>query len=165
MAARDKFESSADRCDGPFSQEIHRPPIEHRLSHLTRSRRCPTIEWGRAMRWRTDRIESTTRWAGFFLFLGATAVLSVSGQQDASAGLDAQFTRTVRPFLETYCIACHGQQQPAAQLDLSRFTTTVALMHDERHWTQMLARLEANEMPPKGVRQPTPQERRTLVDW
>src|SRR3954467_8213771 len=107
------------------------------------------------MRWRTDRIRSTMRWAGSFLVMAATAVLGVWAQQDARAGLEGQFTRTVRPFLETYCIGCHGQQQPAAQMDLSGFTTMAALMHDGRRWTRMQERLEADEMPPKGARQPT----------
>ena len=118
------------------------------------------------MRRRTDRIELTTRWAGFFLVLAATAVLSVvRGQEDVRAELEGQFTRTVRPFLETYCISCHGQQRPAAQMDLSGFTTMAALMQDGRRWSQMLERLEAEEMPPKGARHPTPQERRVAVDW
>ena len=118
------------------------------------------------MRRRTDRIKLTTRWAGCFLVLAATAVLSVvRGQEDVRAELEGQFTRTVRPFLETYCISCHGQQQPAAQMDLSGFTTMAALMQDGRRWSQILERLEAEEMPPKGARQPTPQERRAAVDW
>jgi hypothetical protein len=115
---------------------------------------------------RSEHIELTTRWAGFFLVLAATAIPSVvRGQQDVRAGLESQFTRTVRPFLETYCIGCHGQQRPAAQMDLSGFTTMAALMQDGRRWSQMLERLEAEEMPPKGARHPTAQERRVAVDW
>ena len=118
------------------------------------------------MQRRTDRIESTARWAGFLLILAATAVLSVvRGQEDRRAELEVEFTRTVRPFLETYCISCHGQQGPAAQMDLSGFTTMAALVRDGRRWSQMLERLEAEEMPPEGARHPTPQERRAAVAW
>ena len=118
------------------------------------------------MWWRTDRIKSTTRGAGFFLLLAATAFLNVvHGQSEARAELEGQFTRTIRPFLETYCISCHGGQQPAAQMDLSGFTTMAALVQDGRRWKQMLARLEAEEMPPKGARHPMPQERRVALDW
>ena len=118
------------------------------------------------MRTRTDRIEWTTRWAGFFLILTATAVLGVArGQQDRRAELEGEFTQTVRPFLKTYCIGCHGRQKPAAQMDLSGFTTMTALMRDGRRWSQMLERLEAEEMPPKGARHPTQWERRAAVDW
>ena len=108
------------------------------------------------MRWRTDRIKLTTSWAGF-LVLAATVFLSLlRGQGDVRAELEGQFTRTVRPFLETYCISCHGRQQPAAQMDLSGFTTMAALMQDGRRWSQMLERIEAEEMRPKGARQPAP---------
>ena len=118
------------------------------------------------MRTRTDRIELTTRWAGFFLILAATAVLSVvGGQEGGRAELEGKFTRTVRPFLKTYCISCHGRQGPAAQMDLSGFTTMAALMQDGRRWSQILERLEAEEMPPEGARHPTPRERRAAVDW
>ncbi|HUQ91045.1 MAG TPA: DUF1592 domain-containing protein [Bryobacteraceae bacterium] len=118
------------------------------------------------MRRPTDRIELTTRWAGFILVLAATAVLSVvRGQDGIRAGLEGQFTRTVRPFVETYCISCHGQQRPAAQLDLTGFTTMAALMQDGRRWSQMLERLDSEEMPPKGARHPTPQERREVLNW
>ena len=114
----------------------------------------------------TDPIESTARWAGFLLALAATAVLGVArGQEDARADLESQFTKTVRPFLETYCIGCHGQQRPAAQMNLSAFTTMAALIQDERRWVRMLERLEAEEMPPMGARHPTPRERRVVVDW
>ncbi|MFN0104879.1 MAG: DUF1592 domain-containing protein [Bryobacteraceae bacterium] len=118
------------------------------------------------MRWQTDRIKLTTCSAGFFLVLAATAFLSVvRGQEDVRAKLDGQFTRTVRPFLATYCIGCHGPQQPAAQMDLSGFSTMAALMRDGRRWSQIQERLEAGEMPPKLARQPAPQERRMAVDW
>ncbi len=100
---------------------------------------------------RSDPIELTTRWAGYFFVLAAIALLSVAQGQE----LEGQFTRTVRPFLATYCVGCHGQQRPAAQLDLSGFTTMTALMQDGRRWSQILERVKAEEMPPKGARQPT----------
>ena len=76
------------------------------------------------MEGRTDRIQVIAHWASVFLILAVTAIPSVVwGQEDVGAALESQFTRTVRPFLETYCIGCHGQQHPAAQMDLSGFTT------------------------------------------
>ncbi|MCX6597664.1 MAG: DUF1592 domain-containing protein [Acidobacteria bacterium] len=104
----------------------------------------------------------SARWAGTVLVL-ATSV--ARGQVDVRAGLESEFTRTVRPFLETYCISCHGQQAPAAQLDLTGFKTMAQLMQDGRRWSQMAERLEAEEMPPKAARQPMPQERRAALGW
>ena len=108
----------------------------------------------------------TTRWAGFLVVVSAIVSASVApGQGDVRAQLEAQFVRTVRPFLQTYCITCHGQRQPAAQMDLSGFTTAAALLQDGRRWSQIMERLEADEMPPKGALHPAPKERRAAVDW
>jgi Protein of unknown function (DUF1587)/Planctomycete cytochrome C len=98
--------------------------------------------------------------------LAATAALSAAfGQGETRAELDRRFTRTVRPFLENYCLSCHGQREPAAQLDLSRFTTMAGLLQDGHRASQILERLEAEEMPPKGARHPMPQQRRAALDW
>lgn len=97
------------------------------------------------------------------VFVLAASVVGVAWGQDAA--LEGGFARTVRPFLATYCVSCHGGRQPAAQMDLSGFTTMAALVQDGRRWSQMLERLEAGEMPPKGARQPAAQERRAVVEW
>ena len=115
---------------------------------------------------RPDRIEPTTRWASLLLILAASlSVGVVRAQVGGRAELESEFARTVRPFLETYCIDCHGRQRPAAQMDLSGFTTMAALMQDGARWNQMLERLEAEEMPPVGARHPTEQERHAAVGW
>ncbi|MBK9168398.1 MAG: DUF1592 domain-containing protein [Bryobacterales bacterium] len=107
---------------------------------------------------RTDRL--------MLLLLAAAAAVGVArGQDPVRAGLESRFTGTVRPFLETYCINCHGQQRPAAQLDLSGFRTMAAFMRDGRRWGQILERVEAGEMPPQGARHPAARERRAMVDW
>ncbi|MCX6610670.1 MAG: DUF1587 domain-containing protein, partial [Acidobacteria bacterium] len=115
----------------------------------------------RCMLLRSSQIGLTTYWAGFFLLFANAA----SGQEVKRTSLESSFTRSVRPFLETYCVSCHGQQRPAAQLDLSGFNTMPALMQDGRRWSQILERLEAEEMPPKGALQPPAQQRRAALDW
>ena len=40
----------------------------------------------------------------------------------ARASCSASSTTTVRPFLQTYCLGCHGKDKPKGQLDLSAFT-------------------------------------------
>ena len=114
------------------------------------------------MRRRMDQARMAT--LGFFLSLAVTPVWSAP-PRDARVELEARFTRTVRPFLKTYCLSCHGPREPAAQMDLSGFTTMADLVQDGRRWSQMLDRLEAGEMPPQGARHPMPPERRAVVDW
>lgn len=115
---------------------------------------------------RKNRIEFTTRATGLLLAFAVTAVISiVRGQVNNRARLESEFAGTVRPFLQTYCINCHGGRQAAAQMDLSGFTTMAALVQDGRRWSQILERLEAGEMPPKGAKHPMPQERHAVVEW
>ncbi|MEZ5353799.1 MAG: DUF1592 domain-containing protein [Bryobacteraceae bacterium] len=116
------------------------------------------------MRRRTHRIEQTARRAGNFAVLAVTSVLIAAHGQERSA-LEREFARTVQPFLATYCIGCHGPKQAAAQMDLSAFKTMRALMQDGRRWSQILDRLAAEEMPPKGARHPSSRERRAAVEW
>jgi len=118
------------------------------------------------MRKRSDWIRETARWASFGLALAATAAFfAARGQDSHRAELADEFSQTVRPFLETYCISCHGGGQPAAQMDLSGFTSMNGLMEDGRRWNQLLERLEAEDMPPEGAPHPSAQERRAAVDW
>lgn len=114
---------------------------------------------------RTTSIEFATRCVGLFLILTAGFLSVLRGQEALPSALEGQFTQTVRPFLQTYCVSCHGGQRPAAQLDLSGFTTMAALMNDGHRWSQMLERIESEEMPPRGARHPATQERRAAVDW
>src|SRR4051812_43673678 len=113
---------------------------------------------------RTDPIE-LTRWASCFVLATIAPLSVVRGQEIPQRELERQFTQSVRPFLATYCVTCHGQKQPAAQMDVSGFTTMGALMQDGRRWNQILERLEMSEMPPKGARQPASHERSAALDW
>ena len=45
----------------------------------------------------------------------------MQGQDGTGADLESRFSRTVQPFLEAYCITCHGSDEPEAEMDLSVF--------------------------------------------
>ena len=81
------------------------------------------------------------------------------------ADLNRRFTETVRPFLTTYCVACHGGAKPTAQLDLNAYTSMAAVVRDEPRWESVLGRLSAKMMPPAAMKQPSGDERRAVIDW
>ena len=58
------------------------------------------------------------------------ALAAGAGWAAEPSTLDGRFTAAVRPFLNTYCVTCHSARQPAAQLDLSGFTSRAALVQD-----------------------------------
>jgi hypothetical protein len=83
----------------------------------------------------------------------------------ATPALERSFAQTVRPFLTQYCVGCHGGATPAAQFDLRTYTTVAAVVHDYPRWAQVLERLTAKEMPPKGIPQPPDATRQQVIDW
>ena len=84
-----------------------------------------------------------------YVALGIVAFLSTPLFGAPSAVLDRQFTETVRPVITKYCVGCHSGNAPAAQFDLKAYDTISAVVRDYPRWELVLARLTANEMPPK----------------
>ena len=86
--------------------------------------------------------------------------------RSASPSLDESFQKNVRPFLQTYCFACHSGKEPAAGLDLTSESDLDAVTKDQRRWSLVLARLKAGEMPPSQARQhPTAMQVQPVIDW
>jgi hypothetical protein len=103
--------------------------------------------------------------AGFVFLIAAGAAAATSLETD-DPPLEHRFETVVRPFLKTYCVGCHGAEKPKAKLDLSSYTAVPTVLKDHRVWDVVLERLEAEEMPPdEAKRQPTPHERRAVVEW
>jgi hypothetical protein len=101
-------------------------------------------------------------WAGIRLFaLGAVAI----AVQAADAGLDRQFTETVRPFVAKYCAGCHGGSNPAGQLDLRGYSSYSEVVRDYQRWDTVRRRLAAGTMPPKPVPPPPDASRHAVVGW
>ncbi len=97
------------------------------------------------------------------------AVLGVgflSRSAQTAESLEEHFVQRVRPFVERYCVTCHGAEKHKGALDLSRDATMAAVLRNARRWEQVLDRLQAKEMPPEDApRQPGPDERAAIVTW
>src|SRR5215831_11477137 len=73
--------------------------------------------------------------ASVCLLVGVAALcVTAPAATPTDAELDRGFTQTVRPFLTTYCVACHSGTQPAAQLDLRAYPNVAAVTADYPHW-------------------------------
>jgi len=70
--------------------------------------------------------------------------------------LDKQFSTTIKPFMQTYCTACHGKDKPQAQLDLTSYSNLTSVVRDFPHWSLVLDKLAAKQMPPQdsGIKVP-----------
>ncbi|MEO6569578.1 MAG: DUF1592 domain-containing protein [Opitutaceae bacterium] len=100
------------------------------------------------------------------LFLFAPLVSEAQAADQARADLEAAFNGKIRPFIETYCVSCHGAKKPEADLDFSAVTTLASLLKDGPRWSLMLERLTTEEMPPvEAKRHPTNEARREAIAW
>lgn len=99
-------------------------------------------------------------------FLGAVALQPSAHGDNSWNGLKRDFQTVVRPFLQTYCIGCHGMVKPRARFDLSPYTSMESVAGDLGHWKLVLERLGAKEMPPKkATKKPSPELRKQIVNW
>jgi hypothetical protein len=107
-----------------------------------------------------------------FLVLGALVLLITGGAavgrgapQPAFGQLGAEYAREIRPLMRRYCLGCHSTAKKAGELDLERFATLADARRGVKAWVHVPEMLDSREMPPKGAKQPTPQERARLSGW
>jgi hypothetical protein len=97
----------------------------------------------------------------------ALSILTVAhlAQVPASFAVDAFYTETVQPFLDTYCIGCHG---PEKQKGDRRYDT---LENDFQNsdsiilWQDIADLMNLGDMPPEEEKQPSVAERQQIIDW
>jgi len=83
-----------------------------------------------------------------FCLLLPSLALAANPVGPASDPLARQFDDAVRPFVQAYCVSCHGEDSPDAELNLAAFTSLESVVADFDYWALVMERLEAAEMPP-----------------
>ena len=75
--------------------------------------------------------------------------------------------RTVKPFLEKYCAACHDKQAKAGGLDITPLLKMPAAQasKDKKRWEKIYEKVSAGEMPKKGALLPTGEEIAPVLEW
>jgi hypothetical protein len=99
------------------------------------------------------------------LLLGCLANPAMNAAPQQAGHADREFAERVQPFLKTYCTSCHSGEKAAAQLDLSAYGTTAAVVEDYSRWNIVLSKLTAKQMPPPRSKQPPEAARRHVVAW
>ena len=69
------------------------------------------------------------------------------------------------PFLQDYCVRCHGKEEVKGDRDLESWMASSTFWEDSHTLREILDQLNLGEMPPDkvGVRQPAPELRRKVV--
>jgi hypothetical protein len=86
----------------------------------------------------------------------------VAGQAAADV---RQFEDQFRPLLVRYCVDCHRGEKPKGNLRLDNLTPDLADTATREHWTHLVERLRAGEMPPKDQPRPPEKEVQALTGW
>ncbi|HTM51680.1 MAG TPA: DUF1592 domain-containing protein [Bryobacteraceae bacterium] len=85
----------------------------------------------------------------------------------AAAGMaaeDAAYDRSVRPFLNEYCVQCHGAKSAMADRRFDSLSADLSSPETQRRWKEIVDRLNLGAMPPAGAKQPTDERRREVID-
>ena len=93
-------------------------------------------------------------------------LLSVVFMTGADSLADENFEKSVRPFLKTYCIACHGEETQKGKIRLDHLSANLEDRQEAELWARSLEAIEFGEMPSdKADKFPTKAEARLVQDW
>ena len=69
----------------------------------------------------------------------------------------------VGPFVEKFCVRCHGSTKPKGELDLSRVSNAQQVTSDFRRWENVIEFIRKGEMPPEDEPQPELAQRNSVI--
>jgi hypothetical protein len=82
------------------------------------------------------------------------------------AAPDPVFEAQVQPFLQTYCVACHGPEKQKGKIRVDHLTASMSDRKEAETWSRMLEAITFGEMPSDKARKfPTKVEARLVQDW
>lgn len=102
------------------------------------------------------------QWIGLWAVVGLTLLaIAAKGHADDAKQFDDQF----RPLLARHCVECHRGDKPKGNLRLDNLKLDLADAATRKHWSVVVARLRAGEMPPKEKPRPPEKDVQALTDW
>lgn len=101
----------------------------------------------------------------FPLALACVVAPPMNAAQAPDNDVEREFTATVRPFLNSYCVSCHTGEKAAAQLDLRQYSSAASVVQDFAKWNRVREKLAARQMPPRQATQPDLRARQRVISW
>ena len=101
------------------------------------------------------------------LLVAVMCVPSPGGAQDDPelARIEQAYQPKVRPLLKRYCDKCHSEDDAEAEINLEAFVTMGDVRRSPKAWLKVREMLDSRQMPPRGAKQPTDDERSGLQAW
>ncbi|MGC4048091.1 MAG: DUF1592 domain-containing protein [Armatimonas sp.] len=76
----------------------------------------------------------------------------------------ALFDKEIRPLYVKYCGGCHSGKTAAGSIDLGSDATFAQALKNRKFWDKAILNVDAGNMPPPNMPQPTPVERKKMID-
>jgi hypothetical protein len=77
----------------------------------------------------------------------------------------AEYMKSVAPFLAKHCVACHGPLKAESDLDLTRLEADMKSTTSGARWAMVVEKLSTGAMPPEGRARPAEREVLAVVNW
>src|SRR5688572_27387264 len=101
----------------------------------------------------------------FLMALACVVAPAMNAAQAPNADLEREYSATVQPFLNAYCVSCHTGEKAAAQLDLRQYSSAASVVQDFAKWDRVREKLAAHQMPPPKAKQPDERARQQVIGW
>ncbi len=114
-----------------------------------------------------SRVWLTASLLGLILAFSTISPCLAEPADFAALQADAQktFKEKIGPFVNKYCIDCHGTR-PEAGINLRSALRSPGATASFLHWKKAVANVKVHDMPPEDAGEiPTEQERRDFVEW
>src|SRR6188472_4010954 len=103
-------------------------------------------------------------WNG--LWYGVVSIPLIAAFAAPARGDEAeQFDTQFRPLLTNHCVSCHSGDKPKGNLRLDNLAVDLADDDARKHWTAVVERLQAGDMPPKEKPRPPEKDVAALTAW
>lgn len=86
-----------------------------------------------------------------------------AGVSIQSLNADDSFTTDCQPFVQKFCLRCHGEKTPKADLSLSTYKDEASVAKGRKVWEGVVRMVQSGEMPPEGEPKPTAEDREQFL--
>jgi hypothetical protein len=100
-----------------------------------------------------------------YILLLVAFLFAASVVMSTESATTADFSKYVRPILETYCFDCHADGVNKGKVAFDNFTNEQAMIGNHDLWLHVLKNLRAGLMPPQKHDQPTAAEKLVIEQW
>src|SRR5581483_12430499 len=88
------------------------------------------------------------------LSLAAAAGSLAAGDTGVSVPTPPEYRQVVQPFLQKHCLECHGEKKAQAGFRIDRLGADFTAPKTAEQWKEVIDRINAAEMPPRGKPRP-----------